>query len=29
MDDLVTVCLTKEQCAFLLALLDEEIREHA
>lgn len=29
MDDLVTVGLTKEQCAFLLALIDREIREHA
>src|SRR5258706_9511158 len=28
-DDLVTVRLTKEQCAFLLALVDREIREHA
>jgi hypothetical protein len=28
-DDLVTVRLTKEQCAFLLALIDREIREHA
>jgi hypothetical protein len=28
-DDLVTVRLTKEQCAFLLALVDQEIREHA
>jgi hypothetical protein len=28
-DDLVTVGLTKEQCAFLLALIDREIREHA
>jgi hypothetical protein len=28
-DDLVTVGLTKEQCAFLLALVDREIREHA
>jgi hypothetical protein len=27
--DLVTVGLTKEQCAFLLALIDREIREHA
>src|SRR5258707_15171580 len=28
-DDLVTLRLTKEQCAFLLALVDQEIREHA
>jgi hypothetical protein len=28
-DDLVTVGLTKEQCAFLLALIDREIREQA
>jgi ferritin-like protein len=28
-DDLVTVGLTQEQCAFLLALVDQEIREHA
>ena len=28
-DDLVTLRLTKEQCAFLLALVDREIREHA
>ena len=28
-DDLVAVGLTKEQCAFLLALIDREIREHA
>jgi len=28
-DDLVTVSLTEEQCAFLLALIDREIREHA
>jgi hypothetical protein len=28
-DDLVTVRLTEEQCAFLLALVDQEIREHA
>ena len=28
-DDLVTVGLTKEQCAFLLAVIDREIREHA
>jgi hypothetical protein len=28
-DDLVTVGLTKEQCVFLLALIDREIREHA
>jgi hypothetical protein len=28
-DDLVTLRLTKEQCAFLLALIDQEIREHA
>jgi len=28
-DDLVTVGLTKEQCTFLLALIDREIREHA
>jgi len=25
----VTVSLTEEQCAFLLALIDREIREHA
>ncbi len=29
MDDLVTLRLTKAQCAFLLALVDQEIREHA
>jgi hypothetical protein len=29
MNDLVTVRLTKEQCTFLLALVDREIREHA
>jgi ferritin-like protein len=28
-DNLVTVSLTKEQCAFLLALIDQEIRQHA
>ncbi len=28
-DDLVTLRLTQEQCAFLLALVDKEIREHA
>jgi hypothetical protein len=28
-DDLVTVGLTQEQCAFLLALIDQEIRQHA
>jgi hypothetical protein len=28
-DDLVTLRLTKEQCAFLLALVDQGIREHA
>jgi hypothetical protein len=28
-DDFVTLHLTKEQCAFLLALVDKEIREHA
>jgi len=28
-DDLVTLRLTKEQCAFLLAVVDREIREHA
>jgi hypothetical protein len=28
-DDLVTLQLTKEQCAFLLALIDQGIREHA
>jgi hypothetical protein len=28
-DDLVTVGLTKEQCTFLLALIDRAIREHA
>jgi hypothetical protein len=28
-DDLVTARLTKGQCAFLLALIDKEIREHA
>jgi ferritin-like protein len=28
-DDLVTLYLTREQCAFLLALVDKEIREHA
>jgi hypothetical protein len=28
-DDLMTVRLTKEQCTFLLALVDREIREHA
>jgi hypothetical protein len=27
-DDFVTLRLTKEQCAFLLALIDREIREH-
>jgi hypothetical protein len=27
-DDLVTLRLTKEQSAFLLALIDREIREH-
>jgi hypothetical protein len=27
--DFVTLRLTKEQCAFLLALIDREIREHA
>jgi hypothetical protein len=27
--DFVTLSLTKEQCAFLLALIDREIREHA
>jgi hypothetical protein len=27
--DVVTLRLTKEQCAFLLGLLDREIREHA
>ena len=28
-DDLVILRLTKEQCAFLLALVDQEIRQHA
>jgi hypothetical protein len=28
-DDLVTLRLTKEQCAILLVLVDREIREHA
>jgi hypothetical protein len=28
-DDLVTLRLTGEQCAFLLALVEQEIREHA
>jgi ferritin-like protein len=28
-DDLVTLRVSKEQCAFLLALVDKEIREHA
>jgi hypothetical protein len=28
-DDLVTLRLTKERCAFLLALVDRVIREHA
>jgi len=28
-DDLVTLRLTREQCAFLLGLVDREIREHA
>jgi len=28
-DDLVALRLTKEQCAFLLALIDQEIRQHA
>lgn len=28
-DHFVTLRLTKEQCAFLLALIDREIREHA
>lgn len=28
-DDLVTLHLTQEQCVFLLALVDKEIREHA
>ena len=28
-DDLVSLRLTKEQCVFLLALVDKEIREHA
>jgi hypothetical protein len=28
-DDLVTLRLTKEQCAFLLGLVDQGIREHA
>jgi len=28
-DNFVTLRLTKEQCAFLLALIDREIREHA
>jgi hypothetical protein len=28
-DDLVILRLTKEQCAFLLALVDQGIREHA
>lgn len=27
--DLVTLRLTKDRCAFLLALIDREIREHA
>jgi hypothetical protein len=27
-DDSVTLPLTREQCAFLLALVDREIREH-
>jgi hypothetical protein len=27
--DFVTLRLTKEQCAFLLVLIDREIREHA
>jgi len=29
MDDLVTLRLTNEQCAFLLALIDQEIRQHS
>ena len=28
-DDLVTLRLTKEQCTFLLALIDRQIREHS
>ena len=28
-DDLVTLRLTKEQCEFLIALVDQEIREQA
>jgi hypothetical protein len=28
-NDLMTLRLTKEQCVFLLALVDKEIREHA
>jgi len=28
-DDLVTLRLTRQQCAFLLALIDQEIRQHA
>jgi hypothetical protein len=28
-DDLVMLRLTKEQCAFLIALIDRAIREHA
>jgi hypothetical protein len=28
-DDIVTLHLTREQCAFLFALIDREIREHA
>ncbi|MBO0758993.1 MAG: hypothetical protein J2P54_24370 [Bradyrhizobiaceae bacterium] len=28
-DDLVILRLTKEQCAFLVALIDRAIREHA
>jgi len=28
-DDLVALHLTKDQCAFLLGLVDREIREHA
>jgi hypothetical protein len=28
-DDLVTLRLTKQQCAFLLALVEQGIREHA
>jgi hypothetical protein len=27
-DNFVTLCLTKEQCEFLLGLIDREIREH-